>query len=116
MRSADDDGVWTFSPQGVAPGAYTLRVDELGSDAQVTARIEVPFERADPEIVAKTLLRDGGSVVVQPGNSLWRIARQLYGEGFQYTVIYQANRDQIRDPDLIYPGQIFEVPGEPQPQ
>ncbi|MEL7488070.1 MAG: LysM peptidoglycan-binding domain-containing protein, partial [Pseudomonadota bacterium] len=48
--------------------------------------------------------------IVQPGNSLWRIARRAYGSGFQYTVIYEANADQIRDPDLIYPGQIFEVP------
>ena len=47
---------------------------------------------------------------MQPGNSLWRIARRNYGEGIRYTVIYQANREQIRDPDLIYPGQVFEVP------
>ena len=37
-------------------------------------------------------------VVVQPGHSLWRIARRVYGSGVRYTVIYQANRDQIRDP------------------
>ncbi|MCK5276640.1 MAG: LysM peptidoglycan-binding domain-containing protein, partial [Alphaproteobacteria bacterium] len=49
-------------------------------------------------------------VVVQPGNSLWRLARRTLGEGTRYTVIYQANRDRIRDPDLIYPGQVFEVP------
>ncbi len=49
-------------------------------------------------------------VIVQPGNSLWRIARRTYGEGIRYSVIYQANQGQIRDPDLIYPGQIFVVP------
>jgi nucleoid-associated protein YgaU len=48
--------------------------------------------------------------VVQPGNSLWRISRRLYGKGIRNSVIYQANKDQIRDPDLIYPGQIFVVP------
>ena len=52
----------------------------------------------------------GGRVVVQPGHNLWRIARATYGHGVRYTVIYQANRDQIRDPDLIYPGQIFALP------
>jgi nucleoid-associated protein YgaU len=48
--------------------------------------------------------------IVQPGNSLWRIARRSYGEGLRYTVIYDANKDQIRDPDLIYPGQVFVLP------
>ena len=43
-------------------------------------------------------------VAVQPGQSLWLLARRAYGTGFRYTVIYQANRGQIRDPDLIYPG------------
>ena len=42
--------------------------------------------------------------------TLWRIARDTYGHGIQYTVIYGANKDQIRDPDLIYPGQIFSLP------
>ena len=52
-----------------------------------------------------------GSIVVQPGHSLWRIARETYGRGIRYTVIYEANRAQIRDPDLIYPGQVFVLPG-----
>ena len=50
--------------------------------------------------------------MVQPGNSLWRIARRIYGGGMRYVVIYEANRDQIRDADLIYPGQIFVTPVE----
>jgi nucleoid-associated protein YgaU len=50
------------------------------------------------------------SLVVRPGNNLWRIARDTYGDGTRYTVIYGANRGQIGDPDLIYPGQIFTLP------
>ncbi|HHI81647.1 MAG TPA: LysM peptidoglycan-binding domain-containing protein [Rhizobiales bacterium] len=50
-------------------------------------------------------------VVIQPGNNLWNIARVIYGKGIQYTVIYEANKNQIRNPDLIYPGQIFITPG-----
>lgn len=46
------------------------------------------------------------------GDSLWKISRRTYGEGGRYTVIYGANQDQIRDPDLIYPGQIFVLPRE----
>jgi len=49
-------------------------------------------------------------VTVQPGFTLWGIARETYGEGMLYVKVYEANRDQIRDPDLIYPGQVFELP------
>lgn len=100
------DGGWrVVVERKVPPGLYTLRVDEMAGD-KVIARLEFPFQRADPkEIESGTLL-----VVVQPGNSLWRLARRTLGEGTRYTVIYQANRDRIRDPDLIYPGQVFEVP------
>ena len=49
-------------------------------------------------------------MIIQPGNNLWRLSRQVYGKGIQYTVIYEANKDQIRDPDLIYPGQVFVMP------
>lgn len=106
---ANEDGEWAVEPaEPILPGLYTLRVDLLSDeDGSVLERIEVPFERATP---ADIVLR-GGRVVVQPGNSLWRISRAVYGSGFRYTVIYAANEDQIRDPDLIYPGQIFAVPG-----
>jgi nucleoid-associated protein YgaU len=49
-------------------------------------------------------------VIIQPGNNLWKLSRQIYGKGIMYTVIYEANKDQIRRPDLIYPGQIFMTP------
>ncbi len=54
-----------------------------------------------------------GVVIVQPGNNLWNISRVLYGKGVRYTTIYEANRQQIRNPDLIYPGQVFTAPGVP---
>ena len=49
-------------------------------------------------------------VVVQPGNSLWRIARRVYGEGVHYTAIFDANAQTIRDPNMIFPGQVFDLP------
>lgn len=104
---ADQDGRWTVqASETFAPGVYDLQVDQLNAEGQVTAVIVLPFERAS----AEDLAMGGERVVVQPGNSLWRIARRLYGEGIQYTVIYQANQAQIRDPDLIYPGQVLDVP------
>jgi nucleoid-associated protein YgaU len=47
---------------------------------------------------------------VQPGFTLWAIARDRFGAGDQYVRVYEANRDLIRDPDLIYPGQVFALP------
>lgn len=103
----DPRGLFRIQAEGtIAPGVYRLRADQLDAAGKVTARAETPFQRAAPAEIAVA----EGRVVVQPGNSLWRIARRLYGEGPRYTVIYQANQQQIRDPDLIYPGQIFTVP------
>ena len=101
------DGRWLFQPRTpIAPGTYALRADQSGADDKVTARAEIPFARAEigPE------LAPGSFVVVQPGNSLWRLARRTYGQGMSFTFIHEANKDQIRDPDLIFPGQIFQLP------
>lgn len=104
----DDAGRWMMRPSERLPeGLHQLRLDQVDMDGRVLARLETPFVRSN-------FAGDPGSperfVVVQPGNSLWRIARGSYGSGMQYTLIFEANRDQIRDPDLIYPGQIFLMP------
>lgn len=105
--TADEKGVWRLSPGiDIPAGLYKMRVDRVDSAGKVTARVELPFSRAAPV----SGLADGTVVFVQPGNSLWRLARRTYGEGLRYTEIYQANKDQIRDPDLIYPGQVFVLP------
>ena len=50
------------------------------------------------------------SVTVERGDSLWRISRRVLGRGVRYTQIYEANAGQIRDPNRIWPGQIFVAP------
>ncbi|HCB52616.1 MAG TPA: peptigoglycan-binding protein LysM, partial [Rhodobacter sp.] len=50
------------------------------------------------------------SVTVQPGFTLWGIAQENFGSGILYVQVYEANRDKIKNPDLIYPGQIFTLP------
>jgi len=108
--TVDGTGRWRVMPtESVAPRLHTLRVDQIGADAKVVARVESPFLRA--ELVE---LPADQAFIVQPGNSLWRIARRSYGAGLRYTVIYQANRAQIRNPDLIYPGQVFAIPPQTQ--
>lgn len=106
---SDANGNWALTiGEPIEPGNYTMRADQLDDAGDVTARVEIPFERAKPEHI----LEPGSRYVVQPGNSLWRIARRTYGEGLKYWIIYHLNRNQIRDPDLIYPGQIFALPTE----
>ncbi len=53
------------------------------------------------------------TMTVQPGYSLWKIARDSYGDGVMYVQVFEANRDKIRNPDLIYPGQVFTMPEMP---
>lgn len=50
------------------------------------------------------------TITVQPGLTLWAIARENFGDGMMYVQVFEANRDKIKDPDLIYPGQVFTVP------
>ena len=98
-----------MSPRGAWLCAQvSIEVDE---DGTVLSRVETPFKREDQELLGT---RDTGrkiqAITVQPGNTLWAISRDKYGEGVLYVRIFQANRDRIRDPDLIYPGQVFTVP------
>ena len=90
----------------MAPGLYALRADQVDTGGAVVARVSFPFSRARID----TDMAPGSVVIVQPGNNLWLIAHHTYCEGTRYTVIFDANKDQIRDPDLIYPGQVFTLP------
>jgi nucleoid-associated protein YgaU len=148
MAGADGRFAATIN-EGVAPGSYRVRLDEVESNSgAVRTRAEVPFNVPDtvvtasvpaqataskrPDIAAAakqpllaagvaTVLPDGDSpsTVVVPkivtttvsrGDSLWRLSRDTYGAGTRYAVIYRANREQIRNPNLIHPGQIFVLP------
>lgn len=115
----EEGGQWRVDLPEVDTGTYTLRVDELDSSGTVISRAETPFRReavasiqaleqnqraADAQVAPVSL------ITVQPGNTLWGIASEKYGDGLLYVRVFDANNDRIRDPDLIYPGQIFTVP------
>ncbi|HSF91929.1 MAG TPA: LysM peptidoglycan-binding domain-containing protein, partial [Paracoccaceae bacterium] len=102
-------GSWRVTLSGLQAGRYVLRLDELDGE-RVSSRFETPFQRAFPEEVREVMARGGGNYTVQPGNTLWYIATQYYGQGLRYHQIFGANQDKIRDPDLIYPGQVFDIP------
>ncbi len=104
--TADAAGKWSLTaPHREAAGGVELRLDELAADGTVARRIATPLQA-----VGASALAAGGSYIVRRGNSLWLIARHIYGKGTRYTAIYSANRDQIRDPNRIYPGQLFKLP------
>ena len=108
------DGTWAMDMPEVDTGIYTLRIDEVDADGTVASRIETPFKRESKAVLQASSDAQGGlpasAVTVQKGSTLWAISRARYGLGIQYVRIFEANRDRIRDPDLIYPGQIFQLP------
>lgn len=109
-------GQWSLELPDVDPGTYTLRLEQLAADGRVTGRIETPFLREDPDRIQGNpmLVEPGASVItVQRGFTLWGIAQANFGDGIRYVQIFEQNRDQIRDPDLIFPGQIFALPDLP---
>lgn len=135
-------GDWAVTLPEIAPGIHVLRADQLDAAGAVTSRFETPFKRETAEALAAAsgaepaaeAAADGTegqagevaaagdaagaaqsgpvTVTVQPGFTLWRIATENLGEGVRYVQVFEANRDQIRDPDLIYPGQVFTIPRE----
>ncbi|MBL3574784.1 LysM peptidoglycan-binding domain-containing protein [Rhodovulum sulfidophilum] len=111
----DGAGRWTLRAPGIAAGRHVLRADLLAADGGVAARIETPFQREPAAEIAAAMPPPAGPagvrvMTVQPGYTLWGIADRTYGRGMQYVKIFEANRGQISDPDLIYPGQIFDIP------
>ena len=114
----------------LAVGNYLIRADLIDKSGNVVARATVPFEREPGEAIAAVapednqastlaptetaapLQRADGSVIIRRGDSLWRISRRVYGHGIRYSTIYLANQDQISNPDRIWPGQVFALPGE----
>jgi len=109
VSKADDSGRWSVALQEgevLVGGQHVARLDQAIGNGEVQLRIEQPFETGEP--IDLSTAKSG--VFVRPGNTLWQIARQLYGSGVRYTLIFKENSEQIIDPDLIYPGQMFELP------
>ncbi|MEQ5827496.1 LysM peptidoglycan-binding domain-containing protein [Sulfitobacter sp. NFXS29] len=112
----DQEGRWRGDLPNVDEGVYTLRVDELSRAGDVTSRVETPFKRESPEVLAAATEGLSGplsAVTVQKGDTLWAISRERYGDPLLYVKVFEANSGNIRDPDLIYPGQVFDLPEEP---
>ncbi|MEN9011303.1 MAG: LysM peptidoglycan-binding domain-containing protein, partial [Yoonia sp.] len=112
-----EGGNWRTDLPDIDTGVYTLRVDQVDEAGDVVSRIETPFKREEPEVVEAAMAEQTeqpdfqvATMTVQPGTTLWAIAREQFGEGVMYVEVFEANRDRIRDPNLIYPGQVFRMP------
>ena len=101
------DGAWQVAGSLDMDIAVNQLRFALFDDAnQIIARYDLPVKARD---LAKG--QDGSPlVVVNKGDMLWRIAYQQLGEGVKYVDIVRRNQQDIADPDLIYPKQIFAVP------
>jgi nucleoid-associated protein YgaU len=124
-------------PASSVPGAEQRSQTEVALALEAPTSVDVPTvtgpePAAEPEAVAETpetvtpegavqprrptvIDADadrfaGGRVVIRRGDTLWEIADRVYGKGWWYKKIWRANRDQIRRPSRIYPGQVFEIP------
>lgn len=108
------------TPPESAPVAEPVMTTAEPAPAAEPAAIE-PTPPAQPAADVPTLVAvaigdpdaerfASGKAIIRRGDNLWTIARRVYGEGIKYTTIYQANTGQIRDPDRIYPGQVFDLP------
>ena len=114
IDSVEYDQAGSMRFAGGAPPGTRLRLyvdDKYIGDAVADAQGRWALMPETQPSIGRHRLR-----VVQPGNNLWRIARATYGRGTRYTVIYQANKDQIADPNRIFPGQVFALPtAQPAP-
>ena len=126
--TSDSSGRWLLEGEKALPAeTVEVRVDQLEPETgDVAGRASVKFRQEDDNLVLRPVLADatgsgvaGASadtvrtlpkIIIRRGDNLWTISRRRYGEGIRYTTIYLANKRQIRDPDLIYPGQVFVMP------
>ncbi len=99
-HSSDDKELW--GNRGIAPGGYFVG----GPPVETVVTVETVEEAAVAEEPVST------THTVIKGECLWYIAgyKDVYGDPTAWPLIYQANKDKIKDPDLIYPGQVLKIP------
>ena len=103
--TSDDFGSWnfTYNLKSYNEDFEVLAVSII-DDKEVTLTIPLSYKEFSSTELEKR------KFVVQPGNSLWRIARKTLGGGIFYTEIFKSNYAKISDPNLIFPGQVFIIP------
>ncbi len=104
-------------PAETTPAADTSAVASVTPAEPAAEQVDVAAaEKTEAESATASALPAAMSppgpvtVTVQPGFTLWGIAQERFGNGVLYVQVFEANRDKIKDPDLIFPGQVFAIP------
>lgn len=100
-----DDGKVTLAGEASSRGAYEKAILMAGNVKGVTAVAADGLSAPAPEPEEKVEY-----YVIESGDTLSKIAKQYYGNAMDYPKIFEANREVIKDPDLIYPGQKIRIP------
>jgi nucleoid-associated protein YgaU len=95
-------------PTPLEPGVAAIEAP--AAPGQAAPAVGGDIAAAPVETVAPKLQNVDNSVIIRRGDTLWRISKRVYGRGVRYSTIYLANQEQIRDPNMIWPGQVFSVP------
>ena len=103
------------SPDQNAPAEAATQPAPSAQPAPAATQETAEAAAAPKTIEQAPLTESRNSVIIRRGDTLWQISRRVYGQGVRYTTIYLANSNQIRNPDLIEPGQVFQVPNEALP-
>jgi nucleoid-associated protein YgaU len=104
-------GVVNTAPQTAAP-AQPVQSTAAPAPQASTAPAEPNTASDATPHTAEPLEAVSNGVIIRRGDTLWRISRRVYGRGVRYSTIYLANQEQISDPNRIWPGQVFSVPGK----
>ncbi|MDX3927297.1 MAG: LysM peptidoglycan-binding domain-containing protein [Shinella sp.] len=109
-EAAADDAGPVSSEDTAGPSAGEARPSTGAPAAGETAAAQTGDA---PQTVEQAPLKESkSSVIIRRGDTLWQISRRIYGRGVRYTTIYLANEEQIKNPDIILPGQVFGVPDQ----
>ena len=100
----DLKGNWEFSINEIAFDTYNLEVKSIFENNIISLKTEILNGKVNTKLFYEK------EIIVEDGNSLWRIARKTLGGGILYAEIYKNNKKIISDPGLIFPGQVFKIP------
>jgi hypothetical protein len=109
IRPTMDQATGSSQAQQPRPSALQM-AKRQDIDVSRTQQATTGNPRSDEGPSSAAVESRNATRVVSRGDSLWRISRVTYGVGTQYAIVYRANRNRIRNPDRIYPGQIIVLP------
>jgi nucleoid-associated protein YgaU len=100
------------NPKQELAGLSNPSIVDDGDTETPTETTDQQISSEDADATKKPEITSGSAVIIRRGDSLWTVARRNYGAGIRYTTIFDANRDQVRNPHRIYPGQVLKIPEE----